>query len=611
MHLLSRFTFFSILPLPNPKTFISNNKKGLFLYLFLFLAFSLQGQYRFFASPVKYQYKLSGNFCELRNSHFHAGIDIKASRPGATDTIFNIAAGHISRVKISSGGYGRSVWVEHPEIGYTSVYAHLESFNTPLATWIDSVQQATESYDIDICLEPHLFPVQKAAWLGIMGNTGFSFGPHLHFEIRDTKTDDFVNPFLLGFDVSDKITPTISTIVVHSLDTMGYSVDQTRWNVENYSEPVSVRSNPIPISTTQAGLTIQSTDYADGSQNTLGLYRLHLYADDSLLYSYHFDRMTQEAYRQIDGFIDYQTKLEQGRTFSLCYAHPGSNFPFCKGTGVIPVQAGKNLNIRMEAEDFCQNKKTVSLTLIGVRDSIRANYPDTTAKIWVYYDRESKLQTGNAHLTFYTHSLFRNIDFTSSVSSIPSSTEKRYLIHDPAEALKSAFRLGIIPEKVRSDKKEKAVIVLDNGGGRIQYKSHWCQDTLVANVDEFGMYYVDYDTLGPGIQPVFFQQALSYEKPLAFSIKDNFIARGSHANALKHKVWVDDCFLALPLSLKSTLEIPISNLSPGWHQLRIEATDPVGNISYFSSPFQLFTPAKWKIWKKNQALKKKRRRKKS
>jgi hypothetical protein len=579
-----------------------------FYCLSLLLTDSLHGQYQYFASPVRHKYTLSGNFCELRNSHFHAGIDIRASRPGAADSIFSIATGHVSRVKISSGGYGKAVWVEHPEVGYTSVYAHLDKFNTPLSQWVDSLQQETESYETDFYLEPHQFPVSKAAWLGIMGNTGFSFGPHLHFEIRDTKTDDFINPFLVGFDVTDNLSPHIHAVAIHSLDSAGHVVQKTEWRLEDSNQTVSEKKKAFPIPTKQAGIAIQTTDHADGSQNTLGLYRLHVFMDDSLCFSCHFDKMPQTTYRQLNGFVDYQTKRDEGRTFSLCYSHPGSFFPFCFGKGVIPLYNPGERNIRVEAEDFCHNKKTILLSLAHSPETRQEGARDTTKTTCVKHTEKTTITLDNALVTFSDASLYRNIDFSSSVARIQGSMENKYRIHDPAEALKSPYRLAIIPQNMPKDKHEKATIAMDAGGGlRFFFGSHWQEDSLVADIDEFGTFFIDYDTLGPKILPVYFQNTMTKSRPLAFSIADLFIARGKNARSVNYKVWVDDCFVPAPLSMKNVVEIPVNRLSLGWHILRLEATDHAGNASFFSAPFQLVSDEKWKNLKKKKTQKKKRK----
>lgn len=89
----------------------------------------------------------------------HAGIDIAAS---GTVPVVAAADGVVSRSYFSST-YGNVIFVTHSISGqqWTTVYAHLSSR-----------QASTGSV------------VAKGQQIGIMGNTGHSFGQHLHFELH-------------------------------------------------------------------------------------------------------------------------------------------------------------------------------------------------------------------------------------------------------------------------------------------------------------------------------------------------------------------------------------------------------------------------------------------
>ena len=90
--------------------------------------------------------------------HFHSGLDIAppfGTPVGAADT------GIVSLVNFGwGGGYGNYVVISHGN-GYVTLYAHLSAIDV-------SVNQA----------------VKQGQQIGAEGSTGFSTGPHLHFEIR-------------------------------------------------------------------------------------------------------------------------------------------------------------------------------------------------------------------------------------------------------------------------------------------------------------------------------------------------------------------------------------------------------------------------------------------
>lgn len=150
----------------------------------------------YFTSPVKHTIRLAGTFGELRPNHFHAGIDIKSSAGKVGDLLYAPADGHISRIKIQGGGYGNGMYIEHPN-GYTTVYAHLLNYLPEVDEWIKAQQYDREKFEVDLYPTPGQFPFKQGDFIGKMGTSGRSYGPHLHFEVRDTRTQKAINPMLL------------------------------------------------------------------------------------------------------------------------------------------------------------------------------------------------------------------------------------------------------------------------------------------------------------------------------------------------------------------------------------------------------------------------------
>ncbi|MFZ1558412.1 MAG: M23 family metallopeptidase, partial [Saprospiraceae bacterium] len=287
----------------------------------------------YFRSPVDFTYNISGNFCELRETHFHAGIDIKPSTSGSKDKIYSIGDGYISRIRVSAGGYGRVIYIDHPDVGYTSVYAHMDIFYDNIENQVKKYQMAQESFEVDFLPEPHVFPIKKGDVIGIMGNTGFSFGKHLHFEIRDTKTEKPINPFLFGMDVSDTSAPSFISLAVHGLDSELYKICDIRIPAGTAENGIIKMVDPILVPAQSVGIAIHAIDKSDNSHNKLGIYGLHMYVDDTLKYSYHLDKVSFDQTRQIIGFYDYEVKKEENKTYALCYKYPGNNLEFLNKTG--------------------------------------------------------------------------------------------------------------------------------------------------------------------------------------------------------------------------------------------------------------------------------------
>jgi len=179
------------------------------IIIFIILTSNLFAQKKYpqnyFRSPIDFKIQIAGNFGELRNNHFHAGLDILTGGKVGKN-IYTIADGYVSRINISSGGYGNALYVTHPN-GYVSVYGHLKSFKKELEIYLDSVQHSKQQFAMNLYPLPDKFPVKKGEIIAFSGNSGRSSGPHLHFEIRERESEEPVNPFLFGIGPKDNVSP--------------------------------------------------------------------------------------------------------------------------------------------------------------------------------------------------------------------------------------------------------------------------------------------------------------------------------------------------------------------------------------------------------------------
>ena len=161
-----------------------------------------------YQSPIDFRILLSGTFGELRGNHFHAGIDIK-TKGAEGKNIYAIEKGYISRIKISTFGYGKAIYIKHPD-GKTSVYGHLQKLSTKIANIVNKEHYKKESFELDFFPAKYAIKIEKGEIIALSGNSGGSGGPHLHFEIRDTETGHPINPLQFGFEVDDVIPPTLN-----------------------------------------------------------------------------------------------------------------------------------------------------------------------------------------------------------------------------------------------------------------------------------------------------------------------------------------------------------------------------------------------------------------
>src|SRR5690606_31615872 len=152
----------------------------------------------YFQSPLDVPIVLSGSFGELRSNHFHSGLDIKTQQREGLD-VFTTASGYVSRIKIQHYGYGKAVYITHPN-GYTTVYAHLQGVGPKIQEYVKKEAYERQSYEIELFPKPGELPVSRGELIAFSGNTGGSGGPHLHYEIRNAKAEP-INPLLFGYDV--------------------------------------------------------------------------------------------------------------------------------------------------------------------------------------------------------------------------------------------------------------------------------------------------------------------------------------------------------------------------------------------------------------------------
>ncbi|MFZ1748838.1 MAG: M23 family metallopeptidase [Saprospiraceae bacterium] len=538
-------------------------------------------------SPVDYSYRLSGNFCELRETHFHAGLDIKPSHNGSPDRIYSVADGYISRIKVSTGGYGMAIYIDHPSIGLTSVYAHMRKFTDEIATIIRQYQMKEESFEVDYYLQPTEILVKKGATIGIMGNTGHSFGTHLHFELRDTKTEKAVNPMLYGYGVPDNILPTLLSIAIHTLDDDCYKLSETRIPIHTEeNEEINIVS-PIEISGDKLGLAIQGYDRADASHNKIGLYSLKMFVDDTLTFRYQMDKISFDQSRYITGFYDYQTKKKESKTYTLCYKYPGNDLEILNANlhGIIQMDQSRDKKVRIEAKDFGGNKKTINLIL---RKSPWINLlsPLINEGNTVLSGAIETLEVHNIKVSFNENTLFRNIR-CDIIPSMIQGRETKYSIHHEMEPLKGFLDIAIKPDYFLESKADKAIIIHQSKNGtKSNCGGRWQGDRLAISGRQFGIYYLDYDTIAPTIGVKSFSPRPKKKNPFRFIIRDNYPTKGNDARTLKYKIWIDGIFAICPLNNgTSTVDIPIKHLKSGDHEVNIEAVDHCGNVSYFNSSF--------------------------
>ena len=258
----------------------------------------------YFSQPLKNELILSGNFGELRSNHFHSGIDIKTQKKQGLN-VHSSAEGFISRIKISHGGFGKALYIDHPN-GFTTVYGHLKNFNKKIESFIKKIQYQKKSYEIDMYLNKNDLLVEKNEIVAFSGNTGSSTGPHLHFEIRSSKNQKPLNPLLFGFRVDDMRRPEIKSIYLYNnIDFNNYrSINPNKLNLKKVNDSIYITNEALVEN--KFGFGVNIFDRQDLANNKNGVYKILSFVDNNLVSSIKFDGFSFEESILINTLIDYK-----------------------------------------------------------------------------------------------------------------------------------------------------------------------------------------------------------------------------------------------------------------------------------------------------------------
>ena len=305
------------------------------------------------ASPVE----LSAGFGDLRPNHFHMGIDIRTA--GQVNLpIFAIADGYVSRLKVSSVGYGWVLYIDHPN-GYTSVYAHCNKYAPSIQDFYLDTSEAIQQNELDLILPVNKIMVKKGELIAYSGNTGGSTGPHLHFELRDTRSEHALNPLLHGFHVSDTGPPILGGIRIYAIDPNGYEVPSKSVMVAlGQLQHKAILPAGFLREGDRIGLALQVDDYFTKAGRTLGLFSAEVWTENSGHFAFELDEIDFADARYINTHHDHAYAQLSKRKFQKLFKtryNPLTIYPY-EGTGTFDMNAQDSLQFSIMLRDVNGNE---------------------------------------------------------------------------------------------------------------------------------------------------------------------------------------------------------------------------------------------------------------
>jgi len=546
-----------------------------------------------FSSPLNRQFQLSGTFGELRTNHFHAGLDIKSKYGMAGDSVYAAATGYISRIKVDAYGYGNVIFIDHPN-GYTTVYAHLDRFAPIYQAYVKEQQYKQQEFEVDLYPAPFQFPVSPLNQIGILGNTGHSYGAHLHFEIRHTDTQIPINPLHFGFPIPDQIPPIIQQLIAYQFDDAGQLIQSNVLQPKLRSPGVYGFDKPFEIGARRVTFGVRAFDYQDGVANQNGIYSLACTTDNEDSFAFAMDEIPIQDTRYLNAHIDYHQKIYQNRFFHRCYSLEGNKLPiYFRGVdqGMIYLNTEQPRQVSIAVADFNGNVSKVNFEVVRNHDLFSPVALMPPFELLAVPDEVSILTDPGIQVVWPKGSFYEKIPL--EIIPLPGIAKgdfcPRYEITPSDIPVHYYFDIAIEGKNIPENLHDKAFLARCDANGRISNcGGTWVGNNVSSSVRQMGTYTLRVDTIPPTISTYKFSSNMSAWKKMSFKISDNVKAR-EKAQDLRFSAWVDGQWILMALDGKTgTLTHEFDGrIAKGEHQLIVKVWDDRNNERVLQKSFTL------------------------
>ena len=533
----------------------------------------LQG---YFTWPVVATKALAANFGELRPNHYHMGLDCKTDKKQNLQ-VLAAAGGYIAKVKIEPYGFGRAIYINHPN-GLTTLYAHLNDFNPDLEKYVKEQQYKLKSWKVFLDIPANLFPVTKGMFIAYSGNTGGSQGPHVHFEIRDTKTDKVLNPSLFGFSIPDNVPPNILRLAVYDRCISTYEQSPKFYSLKKINGAYVTSPSLLISNTDKVSFAISTFDSYSGSTNRNGIYEAVLYDDEKPIVGFQMDSIGYDETRYLNAHIDYKLRSSGGPFLEHLSKLPGyvkGIYKTLNGDGVISLEDDSIHNIKIIVKDANGNTSVANFQIKRGPEVAAKTKPEPTA-----FFKPKEFHPGfinvfeNNNVSFYLpeNALYDSIRFQYK-EIVPFNGYTIYQLHNVSVPVHTYFPVKI---KATSALPTKMVIHRFANGkddyAKAEYENEWYR----ASFREFGNFQLMIDTIPPKISAIGFKEGMNAAKlnRLAFVIIDNTEEIKTFTATL------DGNWLRFSNDKGRTFIYTFDEMcGAGEHELKITAEDQVGNVA--------------------------------
>jgi murein DD-endopeptidase MepM/ murein hydrolase activator NlpD len=516
-----------------------------------------------FSYPLDRDVVITGNYGEIRPNHFHAGLDF-STNPTINLPIKSVGDGYVSRIKISSGGYGRVLYVTHPN-GYVSVYAHQKKYAQKIDEYIKKIQLEQKKNEIEVYPKASELQVKKGEVIGYTGNSGSSTGPHLHFEIREEKSEIPINP-LLVYDVKDDIKPELTHLAIYSTADTNNVKRISSVPVKYIGDKLSLPKYTQVLTENTFAIGFAGFDRANGSTNKNNIYEAKVLLDDKIIYHHQLNNISFDNGRYVNVF----SEKENGVKFQKCFSPTCYDIAIYKSVvngGKIVLNDTLSHKISLQINDEKGNKNTLTFF---VKTKNLKGYAVTTIKHNVLCNQDANIKKEDVEVLIKAGTLSKNTSVGVYINKLGKA-----VVGNKDEDLLKAFSLSVKIPKAINGREDKLLLMNENTCLVGTYQNEWFK----ADSKSFGVFSVSYDTVAPTIV-----LPTSKKKTSASSVSKTYV-RFTIADNLSgiadYHVYVNDVWQIAEYDAKSkTVTCYFTEVNP--KNLKIEVIDRVGNKAVFS-----------------------------
>ena len=521
-----------------------------------------------FISPFDFPLLLSGNFGELRANHFHGGVNFK-TQGVVGKPIRCIADGYISRVTVTPGGYGQAVYITHDN-GYTSVHGHLHRFMAEVQQVVEAYQYEHETFAVDLKFEADRFPLKQGEVFALAGNEGYSFGPHLHMEIRKTDTEEYIDPLLFYTDLlKDTTAPRASHVMLYP---------QAGKGVVNGSSKKKV----MPLNGQQGMVTawgkiaagIKAYDYMDGTSNNYGVRSVTLFVDSVEVFRSTVDGFLPDENRMINAWTDYEEYATRNSWFMRSQILPGNTWRMLQADdegGVVTINEDRPYRFCYVLEDLYGNRHTYRFVVQGKEQTIE---PLHKGKHFLKWNQGNVIQQPGMELVIPKGMLYEDVDMNCRVIADALDISFDYQLHDKPVPLHGGCPLVIGVRNYPVADMSKYYVARKYKGRKSSAGGSFKDGYMHTTIRELGTYSVAVDTVAPSVVPL--------NKPQWKTGNIQFKIRDAETGIKDYKVFIDGKFVLFKFASKNaTLSCMHPNrIKRGMkHRMEVIVTDYCGNVA--------------------------------